>query len=676
MPETSIVVKATDRYSDAVKKMATVTKSFSKDIDGLESTLAALNKNKATLKVDVNKAKDALDEARKAFKATGDEASRLNYEAAQVNLDNVSRNLKAVTREISLTEKEISKLENRASGGSGGVGFGKNIVNALAVSGIGDAAKQLFSEGAQVAVESAFGDANGAIVSNALSSAMSGATAGFMTGGLSGAAVGTIVGGMAGIGSGMLQSFGKKDDAFKSYVQELYEAGESGTQERLSAGSATAGSREQTQMAFAQRLGSDEAARAYLDEVKVMARETNYSYDDITGYSKKLMNSYSAQETLGVLMKLSDATAGLDLSSSDVDMFISGLSRMRLTGKATAEYLNYFSERGLDVYTAISEATGWDKPSVAERVTKGDLKGDTAAQAILDYIDRTYGGLSEKLAGTYDAMTDNLEDTMADVNAAMGEGYNDSRVTGIAAEIEAYGGELGEALAGVNRVIGENKAMLENLSEQYTREGLSALLLGTETTVYSPEDAGKLAEMREEYVAAQEAYTAGSAEAGLKMESLTEQARALATSAYEASEQYQAVQETELDQIQAIRDNTSELSALTGYLKSQELSRGRMARTDYSISGVSYSEMAKGPVAGYDEWGNPYAVGLSYVPYDNFPALLHQGERVLTAQEARSQGDSRTVEVTGNQFIIREDADVDRIAAALLEYLEMAEMRG
>ena len=40
MPETSIVVKATDRYSDAVKKMATVTKSFSKDVDGLEIALA------------------------------------------------------------------------------------------------------------------------------------------------------------------------------------------------------------------------------------------------------------------------------------------------------------------------------------------------------------------------------------------------------------------------------------------------------------------------------------------------------------------------------------------------------------------------------------------------------------------------------------------------------------
>ena len=32
--------------------------------------------------------------------------------------------------------------------------------------------------------------------------------------------------------------------------------------------------------------------------------------------------------------------------------------------------------------------------------------------------------------------------------------------------------------------------------------------------------------------------------------------------------------------------------------------------------------------------GSGYAYGLDYVPYDNFPALLHQGERVQTAAEA------------------------------------------
>ena len=43
MPETSIVVKSTDRYSDAIKKMSSVTKSFSKDVDKLEDTLYAVS---------------------------------------------------------------------------------------------------------------------------------------------------------------------------------------------------------------------------------------------------------------------------------------------------------------------------------------------------------------------------------------------------------------------------------------------------------------------------------------------------------------------------------------------------------------------------------------------------------------------------------------------------------
>ena len=33
MPETSIVIKLEDKYSDALKKISTITKSFSKDAD-------------------------------------------------------------------------------------------------------------------------------------------------------------------------------------------------------------------------------------------------------------------------------------------------------------------------------------------------------------------------------------------------------------------------------------------------------------------------------------------------------------------------------------------------------------------------------------------------------------------------------------------------------------------
>ena len=71
MPDASIVVKATDRYSEAMKKMASVTKSFSKDVDALEDTLYALNKNKITLKMYLSKAKSELKAAEKQFDLQG-----------------------------------------------------------------------------------------------------------------------------------------------------------------------------------------------------------------------------------------------------------------------------------------------------------------------------------------------------------------------------------------------------------------------------------------------------------------------------------------------------------------------------------------------------------------------------------------------------------------------------
>ena len=72
-------------------------------------------------------------------------------------------------------------------------------------------------------------------------------------------------------------------------------------------------------------------------------------------------------------------------------------------------------------------------------------------------------------------------------------------------------------------------------------------------------------------------------------------------------------------------------------------------------------------------------MGLDYVPYDEFPALLHQGERVKTAAEARMEdrgGGSISVTVTGNQFHVREDSDVDAVAEALAEKLQAAVLRG
>lgn len=649
MPEASIVIKSTDRYSDAVKKMATVTKSFSKDVDQLEDTLYALNKNKYSLKLDASKAKAELKAAEKQFDLTHSAADGLKKELAQANYDNIVRNMKAVTTAARDTEKAISKVENRP-GGSSGAKKVSELATAVAAGGIGDMAKDLALSAGSSLAGSLGGDIAGTMASSVLSSMATGATAGALFGPV-GAAIGAAAGGIIGAATGGLQIYEKKDEAFKSYVQEAYDTVTQEQADSLSSGSAIAGAREQTQMAFAQKLGGDAEATAYLGRVKEMAKNTNYTYDEITGYSKLLLNTYDTEKTLGVLKTLSDASAGLNLNSSDVNMFISGLSRMRTTGKTTQEYLNYFSERGVDVYQALANSTGADKSSIAEMVTDGKISGEDAAEAILTYINDTYGGLSEKLATTYDAMVDNLADFQADMDAAMGEGYNEGRKAGIQAQMDWMSGESGEAVEEANRAIGAWKAELENQKEQYVRDAMDAMMASDEYQTAKAE--GDAAEMGK----------------------LIMQAKVQGMNEYNASEGAQLALESEKALVTSIRNDTvlNQNYWDAGYEKGQEFSKGMAAaRRDNYWSGY-------GSTTGPNPQRNPYryAVGIDYVPYDNFPALLHQGERVQTAVEARSERPGMSgIQISMYGTTIREDADIDRVAEALLRKVELAATRG
>lgn len=709
MPEVGIVMTLRDRISSTMKSIAASGKALSSDFENLyerveatENRQTALAKALAKTKTSITQQTDTVKAAQKAWntlrrekdataesiadaeRAYREESEKLEQLKNNLNeYTEASKDARAETKELYAEWRKV-RQDMDASGGSGGGsspsgGSGDGLLAQLGKAGLYKMVGDVASQWADTLAGSALGDAGGSLFSSALSGAGSGAAIGTMINPGLGTAIGAGLGAVVGLAGGATQVFEGQDEAFKSYYGNLYDTAGQATENMISSGSTIAGSREQTRMAFAQRFGSDEAAEDYLSQVEEMAARTNYSYDEITGYAKLLLNSYSADETFGILQRLSDATAGLGLSSSDVTMMISGLSRMRTTGKATQEYLNYFSERGVDVYAALGQSLGVDKNQVAGLVTDGAVDGAQAAEAILTYINQEFGGLSEKLMGTYDAMVDNLDDVMASLEAQGGEGYNQERIAGIQAQQDAYSGVLGEAVGEINRIAGENKAYLENLSEQYTREALSAVLLGQGTTLYGEDEAAKLAEMGREYAQAAEDYAAGNQEAGLRMEALKEQAEALATAAYESSDQYMALQNVELDQIAAIRENTSALNGWrASYNQQQELSRGRLGTSLFEERIAVANSASRDYLNGeYDGPAPKYAYGLQRVPYDNFPALLHEGERVLTASEARTlSAGSGGVTIQVGQLSVREEADVDRVAEALYERLLLANMAG
>lgn len=269
------------------------------------------------------------------------------------------------------------------------------------------------------------------------------------------------------------------------------------------------------------------------------------------------------------------------------------------------------------------------------------------------------------------------------LDAAGGEGYYAERNQGIADQIVAYGGELGEALAEANRAIGAGRAAMENLADRYTQEALSTVLTGSGTSLqWSDENAQRLQELGTLYQEAMADYEAGNTEAGALVETYVEEARALAEAQYDSSEAAMGVAEAEKNLITSINENTAALRGWRGdYDVSQALTKGREnGSTDedtYIPGDWSYNaDLDPSSTTSTAKKARPRAVGIDYVPYDNFPALLHQGERVQTAVEARSQQRVPAITITGNSFSIREDADVDRVASALLQKIELAERRG
>ena len=192
MPD--IVINAKGDYSKNLKSLSDSTKAFSKNLSGLQSHLDSLNRTKATLKVDLSKAKAELKEAQKQFAATGDEASRLAMVDKQFNLDQITDNLRAVTKAGREAEKQIektvdagSRAQNR-SGGSGGV------VAQLGSAGLYKMVGDVVADVAVTGISSAYGDTAGTYASSIISGAASGAAIGSMIAPGIGTAIGAAVG--------------------------------------------------------------------------------------------------------------------------------------------------------------------------------------------------------------------------------------------------------------------------------------------------------------------------------------------------------------------------------------------------------------------------------------------------------------------------------------------------
>lgn len=313
-----------------------------------------------------------------------------------------------------------------------------------------------------------------------------------------------------------------------------------------------------------------------------------------------------------------------------------------------------------------------------------DLDVDMFVDAMYKYMGSRFEGAAAGMTETYAGISGIMQSYQEDLDAAMAQGFMDARTAGMNEQVDWMSGESGDQIQEANRMIGEWQASLENEKERLLREYMEAAM-------------------------GSEGYQQALAESnGAEAGRILAQAQIDAQAAYNASEGAQQLKDMQISLIEQTGKTLAadERTWNAGFLVGEAYSKGMLAAFEQAVpsltpnayGGTYYGGPATnpenymtespgftgtyygGPATNPANYASRYtgnAWGIPYVPYDNYVTRLHEGERVLTASEARSLdsgGTSSLPPITGNNFYIREEQDIYKIAQALVTELVKARM--
>lgn len=664
--DVSVVFKASDKLSDSLRQMRQGVKSLETDVEHYKKLQQQVFQEKAQVKLDITQAKQNMKELEKAVR-NGSEGARdafLEQQTALESLNDEYKRLSNLQSEVLRGEKEIQTTMSRNSNANAGSGVGAGLIGAagmmksLAKAGLGSmlggAAGDLLGNMTSSAFGSTIGGAVGSIGGNALSGAAMGSIAGPI-----GTAVGAAVGGLTGAIQALNNRQQQADDLFRNEVQSLYNTTTAEMQDKISNGSAYAAERENYKRNYASMTDDETGKKLY---------ESIMKYGDTTPYDTSVMLG-KGMEMLSYGIDKKNVPEFMDIigniAMGDANKF-SGLSyaisQSMAAGKLNAQDKNQMVGYGFNPLEYVAKNKGISIAEASELMSDGKITSDMLVEALRTATSEgeRYHDAVNAMSDTFSGLQGQLESAKKNIEIAMGEGYNEARKKGMEKEIEAYNGDLGEKMKNAYSMVGAYEAEMEN---QYQQSIINAM-----------QDATKRIE--------EEGLT------GIEAEKVMWEAKTQAEIDYKNSEEYQKKLQAEKSLVANIQSSLTESGEYVkfGQAMAEQFSKGWQSgrlsnatsdvRAQISKEGVSgyinsiFANAYKGTPGGVSS-SRKHAAGLKRVPYDGYVAELHEGERVLTRVEAdKRSGGSVTIAKLADQIVVREEADIDKIARALVRNMQ------
>lgn len=184
----------------------------------------------------------------------------------------------------------------------------------------------------------------------------------------------------------------------------------SGLRDMATTAVTSAGSYEQSRIAFETMLGSADKARSMLEDISKFARETPFELPEVVQGTKQLLAFGIAQEDLLPTMRmLGDVASGV---SVPVGQIAYAYGQVKVAGKLMATELLQFTNAGVPMLENLSKVLKKPQQDIRKLIEEGKVGFPEVEQAfkLMTGEGGKFGGMMEKQSKSFNGVVSNIKD--------------------------------------------------------------------------------------------------------------------------------------------------------------------------------------------------------------------------------------------------------------------------
>lgn len=168
---------------------------------------------------------------------------------------------------------------------------------------------------------------------------------------------------------------------------------------------------EQSEVAFANFLGSADRARAFVADLQTMAKNTPFEMGDLTNSSRLLLAfGFDAEQTKDKLTTIGDAIAGIGGGATEIGQLTRAMGQINAKGRLQGEELLQIQELGLVKQDKLAKALGMTTSEFQKNLEAGKISAEQALPAIDRLLNAKFGGSMEDQSKTFLGQLSTIKD--------------------------------------------------------------------------------------------------------------------------------------------------------------------------------------------------------------------------------------------------------------------------